>query len=349
MIASISEVQYGTLRDGRAVKKYTLRNSQGAEANFVNLGAAWIGFKISQDEPNLVLGGETLEAFDQQEAYLGATVGRFANRVGHGQFTLNGKTIQLDQNLEPHCLHGGFNNLSNKIWKSHVVLADNKTPTLTFSCESADGESGFPGNVSFKVVITLTDSNDVRFEYFAETDQATIINLTNHSYFNLDGAKAGSLTNHQFKIASDEYLAADETGLPTGKIIQVEQTPMDFRNWGSATDHLHPITDIGLRRASGYDHCYVFPQDRTPRLIASARSTLSNRQLDCTTDLPGMQFYTGNFLGGTPANATETYQTFGAFCFEPGFWPDSPNHAHFPNCFIDENTGFAATITYTFK
>lgn len=349
MKASISEVVFGQLADGSTVKKYRLRNEKGTEALFCNLGAAWIGFQRTNDPESLVLGCEDLDSFQSQHAFLGATIGRFANRIGHGRFPLDGKTIEVDANLPPHHLHGGKDGFSKKIWDSHIELKDSKIPTLTFTYLSPAGESGFPATLETTVIITLTDDDCVRFEYNAQADAATIINLTNHVYFNLNGQHSGSLQHHEFNIASETFLEADSDALPTGNTLNVENTALDFTDWKAAYSELTNITDPLVKRADGFDHCYCFEDDGNLKTIASARSLNSRTQLACRTDLPGMQFYTGNFLGGTPNGGETRFQTHGAFCFEPGFWPDSPNHEQFPDCRIDEHKPFRAIIEYSFK
>lgn len=349
MKASISELVFGQLADGSTVKKYVLRNAKGTVATFSNLGASWLRFQRVGDEQSLVLGCETAEALIKQKAFLGATVGRFANRIKNGQFSLNGQLHQVDVNLPPHHLHGGVDGFSQKIWHSNIQLVDDAIPTLTFSYDSPDGEAGFPANVLTTVKITLTEQDSVRFEYSATADAATVFNLTNHSYFNLAGQLSGSLASHEFKIESDQFLVADELTLPNGEISPTDEIEFDFSQWQSAQQHLEPITNERLKKAGGYDHCYCYADDQQLKLLASARSTQHNVQMNCYSDLPGMQFYTANFLGGTPYNADVKYQSHSSFCFEPGFWPDSPNQAHFPDCTIDPQTPYSAIIEFSFQ
>ncbi|WP_196158105.1 aldose epimerase family protein [Reinekea sp. G2M2-21] len=348
MRASISEVEFGTLDDGSVIKKFLLRNSHGTEASFLNLGASWIGFKRQRDSQSLVLGCDDAQTFAHQHAFLGSTVGRWANRIGHGQAQLNGERIQVEVNLPPHHLHGGSHGFSFKLWESRIELADDATPTLTFSHFSPDGEGGFPGNLKTTVKITLTDDDTVRFEYHASTDAPTLLNLTNHAYFNLDGETSGSLRDHEFKLASHQYLEADDDALPTGRVLNSSGTVLDFANWTDVLTKLTPLCDEQLIRAGGIDHCFCYPDDQQLKILAQARHTGSNTQLTCRSTLPGMQFYTGNFLGGTPKSDDTRFATHGAFCFEPGYWPDSPNHEHFPDCTISPEKDFSAIIEYSF-
>ncbi|WP_320825099.1 aldose epimerase family protein [Reinekea sp.] len=348
MTAGISEVLFGTLADGRVIKQYRLRNKAGAEATFTNLGAAWTGFTCTDGEPSLVLGCDTLSALIAQRAYLGSTLGRFANRIGQGRFPLEGRTVELDINLSPHHIHGGELGFSGQVWDSRIGLADATRPTLIFSHHSADGTAGYPGNVDVQVTISLTEDNRVRFQYSAQTDRSTILNLSNHAYFNLNGRLAGSLTEHEFQIPASQFLETAEDSLPTGAIVDVLDTALDLQQWRAIEDAISRLSDDRLRRAGGFDHCFCFTDDHHLKLMASARSNQTGRTLTCHSTLPGLQFYSGNFLGGTLFNQTDRYQRHGAFCFEPGYWPDAPNQPHFPSCVFDQHTGYSAIIDYAF-
>jgi aldose 1-epimerase len=349
MAAGISEIKIGTLPDGREIKKFCLRNAQGAQASFLNLGASWIAFKLSEHEPSLVLGSTNLAAFINQQAYLGATIGRYANRIRNGRFSLNNQIIQLDKNQSPHHIHGGRDGISFKVWHSHIRLEDNR-PILSLHCLSKDGESGFPGNVDINLTISLTESNGVRFHYKASTDKPTIINLTNHAYFNLDGYRLGHLNNHEFKLYSSTYLDTDASGIPTGLLINAcDDSALNLTQWKNINTELSELTEPQLALCEGYDHCFCYENDNQLKTMAAARSRVSGRQLICRSNLPGMQFYTANFLQGTHIGDGECYKRHGAFCFEPGFWTDSPNHAHFPDCSIDADNGYSAIIEYSFS
>lgn len=349
MPASISERVFGHLNDGTEVKRFTLTNERGTRAQFSSLGAAWFGFQRPEDSESLVLGCDTVKAQLSQRGYIGATVGRFANRIAHGRLLINNEPVQLEVNLPPHHIHGGTVGLADKVWDSHITLKDDRIPTLTLSCQSPDGENGYPGNVRFMLTITLTEDDCVRFEYHAKTDATTPISLTNHAYFNLNGETAGRLHEHAIKVDSDRFLEADEQALPTGAMTPTGGTGLDFSNWTDITQRLTAYEDERLERAGGVDHCFCFDQDRAFRRLAAAQSRTSNVQLECWSDLPGMQLYTANFLGGSPKNSDYRFERHGAFCFEPGFWPDSPNHAHFPDCMIDPDKPYSAIIEYSFK
>lgn len=349
----IAEEVIGQLPEGDDIKAFTLRNEAGGEARFVNLGAAFIGFSLpgqANNEPlNLVLGCDTLDALIHQRASLGATVGRYANRIGQGRAMVDGQVLELDVNTPPHHLHGGNQGFGSRIWDSHITVEDG-VPTLTFKLFSADGEGGYPGNLEVIQRVRLLQDHSINIEYHAETDKPTLVNLTNHAYFNLAGATAGELKNHEFKVHSDRYTEVDETALPTGRILPVEGTVMDLREWTDLTPRLATLDDPTLLRADGYDHNYIFGEQchHALKLQAEVRNRVTGYWLTCASTLPGVQLYTGNFLGGTPKNDEERYRRHGAFCLEPGYWPDSPNHEHFPDCVVKPEQPYQARIVYRF-
>ncbi|MEJ2042594.1 MAG: galactose mutarotase [Reinekea sp.] len=349
MTARISEQTIGELENGQAIKRYCLRNSRGTEAVFLNLGAAWVGFQRPEDSQSLVLGCDTVEAFQTQKAYLGATAGRFANRIAKGRFVLNGEQIQLDINDGENHLHGGHSGFSYQLFESHIQLNEGSVPELTFRYHSPANEAGYPGNIELTVLIRLTEDDRVQFNYSATTDAPTILNPTCHAYFNLDGHLAGTLKNHEFKLDAENFVESDDALIPTGKCPAVAGTVMDLRSWHNIQSEINDLSDPNLQQAGGYDHCYCYPQDKAFRLLASARSASSKILLECRSDLPGVQFYSGNFLAGTPLNKNDSYQKQGAFCLEPGVWPDSPNHPLFPDCTIDEDNAYSAIIEYSFQ
>ncbi|WP_051208417.1 aldose epimerase family protein [Saccharospirillum impatiens] len=346
-----SEETIGTLSDGRAVKAYTLRNKNGSEARFYNLGAAFVGFRLPgmSASESLVLGCDTLDAFIAQNANFGATIGRYANRIGHGKTRINGKALDLECNSGGHHLHGGSQGFGKCVWDGQINLEDGE-PTLTFSLTSPAGDAGYPGELSIIQRIRLTDENDVVIDYEASTTETTLVNLTNHAYFNLAGATAGSLRDHQFRVYSDTVTDIDATLLPTGELIPVSETALDLRDWRSIDQALSSLDDSALARAGGYDHNYVFgsAMEGPLTLMAEARHSPSGRWMRCSSTLPGLQFYSGGFLGGTPRNERDTYLRHGAFCMEPGAWPDSPNHDHFPDCTLTPEQTYRATLVFGF-
>ena len=348
MSALISEQLLGTDAEGNTIKHYQLRNARGTTATFCNLGAAWVGFQRTQDSDSLVLGCQTLAAFLQQGASLGATAGRFANRIKNGRFVLDGKTFQLEQNDGDNHLHGGFQGFAKQIFDSHIQLDDEQVPTLTFQHQSAAGQGGFPGNMEVTVTVQLHADDQVCFRYHASTDIRTIINLTNHAYFNLNGQYSGNLAEHEVRIPAAQVVATDAQLIATGELLSVAGSALDLRHWRGLEHELTTLADSELQRIGGYDHCYCFAGERQLRTLAEARSQTSNTLLRCQSDLPGVQFYSGNGLAGTAYNDNEQFHNHSAFCFEPGFWPDSPNHPQFPDCTIDRDNPYSAIIAYSF-
>lgn len=346
-----SEESIGILSDGRTVKAFTLRNKNGSEARFYNLGAAFVGFRLPDmaDTGNLVLGCDTLDAFIAQNANFGATIGRYANRIGHGKTRVNGEALELECNNGGHHLHGGSNGFGHLIWDSRINLQSDE-PSLTFTLTSPDGDAGYPGELTITQRIRLTDDDEVVIDYEANTTRTTLVNLTNHAYFNLAGAAAGTLKDHEFRVHSDTVTDIDATLLPTGELVKVDNTALDLRNWRPIDQALASLDDPSLARAGGYDHNYVFgtTMEGPLTLMAEARHVPSGRWLRCSSTLPGVQFYSGGFLGGTPKNDKETYQRHGAFCMEPGAWPDSPNHDHFPDCTLAPEQTYRATLVFGF-
>lgn len=349
MTALISEQTLGQLENGRIVKRFLLKNTKGAQATFLNLGASWVSYKRPEDQESLVLGCESLEAFQNQGAYLGATVGRFANRIKDARFPLAGQTVQLEANEGSNQLHGGSQGFSNQVFDSHIKLDENNIPTLTFQYHCAAGQSGYPGNMIVTVVVQLMDDNRVRFEYSGTSDALSILNMTCHAYFNLDGQYRGTLEDHEFKLDADSFVQSDETLIPTGELMSVENTALDLRQWKNIQAELSSLNDPYLTLSNGYDHCYCYPTDKKLRTVASAKSSQSNTLLECRSDLPGIQLYSGNFIQDVAFDGQNHFEKHGAFCFEPGFWPDSPNHAHFPDCTIDVDKPYSAIIEYSFK
>lgn len=346
MVATISEYVWGQLSDGQSVKKFVLTNARGTKAVLTNFGAAWIGFYLPNHTKSVVAGCATVDQFVSQRAYLGATIGRYANRIGFSRFMLADQLIEVTKNLPPHHLHGGSEGFSHKLWDSHITLNDSNTPTLTLSYVSPDGEEGYPGELKTSVTVTLDEDNRLRFKYRAESDKPTVVNLTNHAYFNLGLEQQDSLADHDIKIPAQHYLAADESALPTGELVSVADTALDLRPWTDVYARLNPLRAPELIKAHGYDQCYIYEDDAQLKLMAQARHRKTGLSLSCYSTLPGMQFYTGNFMGGTPKNEVAVYKMHEAFCFEPGFWPDSPNHSHFPDCTITPEKPYTAVIDY---
>ncbi|MFQ3231569.1 MAG: aldose 1-epimerase [Reinekea sp.] len=346
---SITVEDFGQLPDGRYVRRYRLTNRRGTIASFVDYGAAWMGFQRPEDTESLVLGCDTLEALLNQTAFLGSTVGRYANRIANGQFELDGKRLQVDQNEGRHHLHGGVENFTQTLWTVEEQQDIQNGVMIRFSHNSPSGNGGFPGNVQVSVDIRLTDDDRVEFRYRASSDTKTVFGMTNHVYFNLDGRTAGSLENHEFCIPAQTVVDVDANAIPNGELVEIKNTPLDLLNWTNVDAVLSQTNDSRLLRAGGFDHCFCYPNDNVLRQVASAKSEMSNVQLTCSSNQPGLQFYSGNFLANTPYGTNENYQKYGGFCFEPGQWPDSPNQPTFPNSVLEEGEVYDSVIIYEFS
>lgn len=348
---------FGNLSDGRAVYKYVLRNGNGMTLEISEFGASIV--KLFAPDRNgefgdVVCGFDTLGSYETAPGYHGATVGRWANRIHRGRFTLDGITYQLGINNGKNHLHGGIKDkLSHKIWESEIICGGDE-PSLKLTALSPDGEEGFPGNFSAEVVYTLTNDNAVRIDYHGTTDKKTVVNLTNHSYFNLGGYGSGQILDHVVTIDAETYLEADEELIPTGRILNVEGTPFDFRSpkrVGSDINADHK----DIKVANGYDHCFNFTDWVKKPETPSCRATLycpdTGREMTLITDQPCVHIYSGNgmkfaeypFKGGCPQIP------YGAICFETERMPDSMNHEGFTPCTLDVGESYDYTTIYKFS
>ncbi|HYX32661.1 MAG TPA: aldose epimerase family protein [Oligoflexus sp.] len=342
----ITKNPYGQLADGTRIDSYTLKNKNGMAARIITYGAIltelWVPDRQGQFA-DVVLGFENLEGYLGESPYFGATIGRVANRIANGKFTLDGKEYTLATNNGPNSLHGGNQGFDKVVWEAEPLEVANGS-AVKFNYLSPDGEEGYPGNLNTTVVYTLTDDNELKIEYTAETDQATPVNLTNHSYWNLDGS--ANILDHELRLAADHYTPVDETLIPTGEIAPVAGTPMDFtrpQTIGSRIDQLQG--DPG-----GYDHNYVLT-DKKPsmKLAARVRGPQSGRVMEVRTTEPGVQFYSGNFLDGTiTGKYGQVYQKHAAFCLETQHFPDAVNHPNFPSIILRPGATYQSMSVYKF-
>lgn len=318
---------------------YTLSNSNGFEVSVTNYGGAVTSLKTPDRDGNfgdIVLGFETLDEYVQCPRYFGALIGRHANRIARGRFSLDGVEYQLPCNNGPNHLHGGFKGFDKRVWD--VRESDNALHLTYFS---KDGEEGYPGNLTAFVDYTLLD-NELRVDYRATTDRATIVNLTNHSYFNLRGA--GTILDHELMLNADHFTPVSEDLIPTGEIKAVEDTPMDFRHPKAIGSELANV-------AGGYDHNFVLNDwDGTLRLAARLHEPVTGRTLEILTTEPGMQFYSGNFLDGSLIGRNGVaYELYTGLCLEPQHFPDAPNHSNFPSTVLRPGEEYKQTTIYRFK
>lgn len=340
---------FGTTSEGKIVERFVLSNTNGMEVAIITYGGRIQSLKVPDKNgkfENVVAGFDSLENYSNENPYFGAIIGRYGNRIAKGKFTLDGMDYQLMQNNGGNSLHGGEKGFDSVIWHAEVVQTSN---LLKLRYTSSDGEEGFPGNLSVIVTYTLKENNSLDICYQAWTDKKTIINLTNHSYFNLRGNFSEKFDDYRIKINADNFIPINEKLIPAGEIRKVNDTPFDFRNEKTVSPAIEQV-DKQLSLANGFDHCWVLnDQKRGMRFAASASDSKSGRSLEVYTDEPGVQFYTGNFLDGTLSNAKgEIFTKRSAFCFETQHYPDSPNQKNFPSVVLSPNEQYNSNTTFKF-
>ena len=333
---TITRQPFGKTADGQAVSLYTLTNARGAQVKITNYGGIVTSIRVPDKRGRLgdvALGFNTLAgyqspAYRKSGPYFGALIGRYGNRIAGGKFTLDGQTHKLFVNNGPNSLHGGKVGFDKKVWKAATTKSRNGVG-LALTYVSPDGEEGYPGTLTTRVVYTWTDDDALRINYTATTDKDTVLNPTNHSYFNLDGEGSGTILNTRLMVNADRFTPVDKTQIPTGSIKSVVGTPFDFRRPHAIGERIDR-PDAQLATGKGYDHNYVLNGSGL-RLAVRAYSPRSGRVLTVYTDQPGIQLYTGNFLDGTLIGKSgRPYVRRGAFALEAQHFPDSPNHPKFP-------------------
>ncbi len=339
---------FGKLSDGREAVLYTITNQAGASVSLTNYGAAVTALKVPDREGKLVdvvLGCETAADQERQTASLGATPGRHANRIGKGEFILNEKHYQLCKNNGENHLHGGKEGFDKKLW-NHSVQGER----VVFSRLSPDGEEGYPGNLLCSVAYSLDEENQLLMEYCALSDEDTVVNLTNHSYFNLNGHDSGSVLEQELKIYSDSFTENDAGCLPTGKIILVEGTPFDFRQWKAIGQDINAV-DPNLKNGSGYDHNFILDLEGEFSLCAEAFSPKTGIHMSMYTTQPGVQLYTANFLQDGQAKGKHGvfYGRREGFCLEAQHWPNAMAHKNFPTVVLRAGELYQHMTAYAFS
>lgn len=352
MTATLESRTAGRTSGGDEIRGYILRAGDRT-LELLTVGAAisryWLPDGVG-GSANVVLGYRDPEDYETGSAYFGAVIGRHANRLANGRFTLDGRTYELPLNHGRHHLHGGHRGFDKKIWKVEHEHAGVE-PSLVLSCFSEDGEEGYPGNLKVTVTYTLLRRGGLRIDYRAVTDAPTIINLTNHTYFNLAGT--GHILDHAVEIAAQAYLAVDAELIPTGEIRSVEGTPFDFRVCRTIGDHINR-SDPQLIRAHGYDHCFVLDRrgEATRDELMQAcvlHEPGSGRLLEVWTSEPGLQLYTGNFLDGSIVGADgSTYRKSAGLCLETQHFPDAPHHPGFPSTVLLPGEEFRSSTCFRF-
>ncbi len=340
---------FGKTEEGQKVELYTLTNKNGLQVSLATYGAMVVDLLVPDRAGKLAdvsLGYKTLKPYFTKCPYFGCIAGRYANRIAKGKFTLDGKTYKLATNDGPNHLHGGVKGFDKQVWQGQIVKATQ--PTVRFTLHSPDGQEGYPGNLVAKVTYTLTDRNQLRISYEATTDKPTIINLTNHTYFNLAGAGNGSVLDHELKINADRFTPVDKTLIPTGELKAVKGTPMDFRK---PTAIGARIKEVGGKPV-GYDHNYVLNKCPLTKqcIAAEVFEPKSGRVMKVSTDQPGIQFYSGNFLDGTlTGKGGKVYKQYHGFCLETQHFPDSPNQPKFPSTVLRPGQTYKTTTVYSFS
>ncbi len=328
-----------------AVRRFVLE-SGGLRAAVISYGAALQMLEFAGKDR--ILGYDTLEGYRGGRSYQGAAIGRYANRIADGRFRLDGREYDVGRNEDGigH-LHGGAAGFDKRVWSAQV-LEDGAAPAVRFTLESADGEEGYPGNLSVSLTYRLVGGDTLRLEYAAESDKDTVVNLTNHAYFNLEGADGGDVLDTRVWIAAEAFTPVDARLIPTGEVRPVEGTPFDFRQ-EKAIGRDIGMDDEQLRLGGGYDHNFVLGFDRRRRHAASAFSPAAGIRLDCFTDQPGMQFYTANGLDEAGGKGGRPLQKRHAFCLETQCFPDSPNHPAFPSPVLKAGERYASVTEYRFS
>jgi len=351
--AAMKKELFGKTSDGREVSLYTLDNDKGMQVAITNFGGAVVALKVADRSGkfgDVVLGYENLQGYVTDKASLGALIGRYANRIAHGKFALRGVPYSLPINNGENTLHGGPEGFSKRLWEAKDV-SSHGLPALQLTYLSVDGEQGFPGNLAVKVLYSLTDQNELVIQYSATTDKETVINLTNHSYFNLSGQGAGDILGHQLTIHGSRITAVDSSLIPTGELRPVKGTPFDFTQRAAIGARINS-DDSQLKLGKGYDHNWVLDSlaNSHPVLAAEAFDPTSGRVLQVLTTEPGIQFYTGNFLDGTiHGKDGKVYNQRYGFCLETQHFPDSPNHPTFPSTVLKPGETFSSTTVFRFS
>ena len=350
-LAGIRHTVFANTAEGTSVELFTLKNSKGVEAEITNYGGIVVSLKVPDRNHRLddvVLGFADLDSYRRKHPYFGALVGRYANRIAKGAFALEGKTYKLAVNNGENSLHGGLVGFDKRVWgaKSQITAAG---PALELTYISKDGEEGYPGNLAVKVIYTLTENNELKIDYTATTDKTTVINLTNHNYFNLAGEGSSTILGHELVVNADRFTPVGATQIPTGELRKVADSPFDFRTpfkIGARIDSKDEQLQVGM----GYDHNFIINDyDGSLRSAAKVYEPTSGRTLEVLTTEPGVQFYSGNNLDGSLVGKSgKKYQRRFGFCLEAQHFPDSPNKPEFPSVVLKPGQTYHQTTIYRF-
>ena len=352
-LAAVTKKPFGKTSDGKDITLYTLKNKSGMEVGIINFGGIVVSLKAPDRNgkfDDVVLGYNELAPYEKEsQPYFGALIGRYGNRIAKGEFKLDGKTYHVPVNNGPNSLHGGKRGFDRRVWDAHES-SDAQGDHLHLHYLSPDGEEGYPGNLNVDVTYTLpADKNELRIDYSATTDKDTVLNLTNHSYFNLKGQGNGDILGHELMLNADRFTPDDENLIPTGELKPVAGTPFDFRK-STAIGARIKQDDPQLKLARGYDHNWVLNGGGKFGLAARVVEPTTGRVLEVSTDQPGVQFYTGNFLDGSEKGKDgKVYNFRYAFCLETQHFPDSPNHPKFPTTELKPGQKFHSSTIFKFS
>jgi aldose 1-epimerase len=350
MQPSITEAPFGQLPDGRAVTQYTLTNTNGMIVKIINLGGIITEVHVPDRDGKLadvVCSFDDVAAYLGESHYFGALIGRYGNRIANASFTLDGERYQLDVNNGANHLHGGVDGFHRRLWTAETFNTP-KSAGLILTYLSADGEQGYPGNLETTVIYELRADNELRIAFHAITDKATPVNLTNHAYFNL--AAGGDILGHELTLHADRYTPIDDVQIPLGDLPEVAGTPFDFQSPHAIGARID-ADDEQIRNGFGYDHNFVLAKktEGALELAATVREPVSGRVLEVWTQEPGIQFYSGNFLGDTVQGKGRIYGHRSAFCLEPQHFPDSPNQPAYPSTILRPGEEYATVMAYKFS
>lgn len=348
--SEIIQTDFGQLSDGTMSSLYTLTNKNGVKVSITDYGGIIVSVLVPDKSgvmADVVLGYDSVALYEKNNPYFGAIIGRYGNRIAKGKFSIDGKSYQLATNDNTNHLHGGIKGYDKVMW--NVQAVEGEEPALVMTYLSKDMEEGYPGNVQNKVTYILTNENAIKIDFEATTDKPTIVNMCNHSYFNLNGGQSDIL-NHSLQIFADKYCAVDETLIPLVGLADVANTSFDFRSFKNIGTDINK-DDIQLKNSLGYDHNWVLNLKTSSGMILAAilQDSVSGRTLTVETTEPGIQFYSGNFLDGTIVGKYGVkYNKRSGLCLETQHFPDSPNRPDFPSTLLKPGEKYASTTTYTF-
>lgn len=343
---TVKKTDFGKTNDGTPTSLYTCTNERGTVVKLTDYGATLVAVVVPDrqgQEESICLGFDDVAGYEKHTAYFGCVVGRYGNRIAKGSFTLDGKEYRLAANNGENHLHGGLKGFNRYVWKSEPIERKGEVG-VRFQRTSPDGEEGYPGELKVTVEYTLKNDNELRIHYRAKTDKPTVVNLTNHAYWNLGGAGSGPVLDHEVQLHADRYIAVDDGLIPTGQTPSVKGTPMDFTSPHTIGSRIREID----AEPQGYDHCFVLNSGGGKLApAAEVRDPQSGRVLEIATTEPGIQFYTGNFLNGAAENGG--HPQYGAFCLETQHFPDSPNQPKFPSTVLRPGETYDSTTVCRFS